>query len=467
MKKFMCLLLIFVFLLGAVGCTSETPPPETTNDGNTSLPPEETGDPTNESPNEPSDSPADAPADSPSADDPTPNKNLWLTWERLNAIPVATDDMTTDELRQICLAYMRLQLTFQWSPSATLHYKINSMSKEVNFYKGEIYAGLPYDSPSHYGSLYTALDYFDTKTGILDVSDMNGDTLASIVGNHCSGACLWAWGRVSNSMRYSDAANSTQHYATLTNHLTVPHGFLPVGPYEASATTVDWSDNEGTSLVCNANGEQVMYESYAAMLPADGVVTNYLKSNGKRTGHCKMIEAVPVVVRDGKGKIVGDLSYVMICEQADEYREETLPDGTTAIYQGAVMRKTTFKELWRDKYVPFTLAEFQGKNPVEKGFATLMNTTGGGAVTLSTLTSANLVANYAIAKADITVTDADGEVLYTHSKMPSAMQTFSMSMGSIVGSLRVEDLQAGHTITVGVRISTGEYVEAFRYTVSE
>lgn len=465
MKRFLCVVLALWMVGSMVGCTSETTPPAPSNDENLPIASDDSQE-NDDSTNQPSDAPNDGPSTVPPADDNPATENMYLTWEKLNAIPVATNDMTSDELRQICLDYMKLQLTFQWSPSNTLHYTINSMSKEVNFFREKTYAGLPYDSPSHYGSLYTALDYFDTETGILDVSDMNGDTLASIVGNHCSGACLWAWGRVSNSMRYWDPSHSTYHYATLTNHLTVPHGFLPVGPYEPSETTVDWADNEGTSLVCNANGQQVMYESYAAMLPADGVVTNYRKSNGKRTGHCKMIEAVPVVVRDGRGKIVGELSYVMICEQADEYREETLPDGTTAIYQGAVMRKTTFKELWDGKYVPFTLPEFLGRNPVEPGVATLMLTGSGDAVTIASLRSSTMVANYAIVKIDITVTDEDGEIVYTNDKMPNAMQTFSMKMDSLVPSSLMNDVSKGSTVNVGVRISTGEYVEVFSATVS-
>lgn len=464
MKKWLCFLMIFVLTLGTVGCTDQ-PSVSEDNDGDTETSSESDTDAISDGvSDEPSDEPSDKPSDEPNGEE--PKENMFLTWDKINAIPVATGDMSTDELRQICLDYMKLQLTFQWHPDSTFSYTINSMSKRVDFFKEKLYGGLPYDSPCYYGSLYIAVEYFDPETGILGVSGMTGDTLVGIIGNHCSGACLWAWGRVSNSMQYWDATKGTYHYATLTDHMTVPHGFLPVGPYEASETTVNWSDNDGTSVVCNANGEQVMYESYAAMLPADGVVTNYLKSNGKRTGHCKMIEVEPVVVRNSDGTINGSKSYVLICEQADEYRQEELPDGTDVIYQGAVMRKTTFKELWQGKYVPFTLAEFQGKDAVEKSQGVMVYGADSEPATLSTLVSATLVTNYAIAKVDVTITDEDGNVLYSKSKMPGVVQCFSMSMSKLIESWLPESLEEGMTITVGARISTGEYIEGFRYTVT-
>ena len=40
-----------------------------------------------------------------------------LSWDVINSIPIAKDSMTEDQLRQICLDYMRLQLTFTWKPS--------------------------------------------------------------------------------------------------------------------------------------------------------------------------------------------------------------------------------------------------------------------------------------------------------------------------------------------------------------
>ena len=47
-----------------------------------------------------------------------------LTWEKINAIPIANGEMTVDQLRQICVDYMRLELSFQWTPNETMKYVI-------------------------------------------------------------------------------------------------------------------------------------------------------------------------------------------------------------------------------------------------------------------------------------------------------------------------------------------------------
>ena len=65
-----------------------------------------------------------------------------LTWEKILAIPVANDDMTEEELRQICLDALRLQLTFGWTPNVETYYH-NSMY-EKTFYPGKVYGGIPY-----------------------------------------------------------------------------------------------------------------------------------------------------------------------------------------------------------------------------------------------------------------------------------------------------------------------------------
>ena len=74
------------------------------NDGDTSVIPTE---------------PASKPAQGTTEDEPEtkPTKPVKsnvaepLTWEKLNAIPVANASMSTDELRKICTDFMRLQLS--------------------------------------------------------------------------------------------------------------------------------------------------------------------------------------------------------------------------------------------------------------------------------------------------------------------------------------------------------------------
>ena len=83
-----------------------------------------------------------------------------LTWDKINAIPIATADMNEDELRQICADYFRLQLTYQWTPSESFRYEIESYDRMVDMKKGKIYVGSPYDGGK--GHLYKIMNYYDS-----------------------------------------------------------------------------------------------------------------------------------------------------------------------------------------------------------------------------------------------------------------------------------------------------------------
>ena len=66
-----------------------------------------------------------------SAPDPSALVKDPLTWEDIEAIPVAKASMTSDELRQICADFFRLMQTFRWTPSQDFNYNINS-TRPVN-----------------------------------------------------------------------------------------------------------------------------------------------------------------------------------------------------------------------------------------------------------------------------------------------------------------------------------------------
>ena len=72
----------------------------------------------------------------------------------VNALPVSHGDMTKDELRQLCLAYFELQLTFQWTPSRSVtDYPSTYANVKKTLDKGSVYGGIPYQNVST-GNLY-------------------------------------------------------------------------------------------------------------------------------------------------------------------------------------------------------------------------------------------------------------------------------------------------------------------------
>ena len=67
-----------------------------------------------------------------------------LTWDRINAIPVADGTtMTIDQMRQICVDFFCLQVTFTWTPKEDTKYAVGSQKKE-HYRPGGVYGGIPY-----------------------------------------------------------------------------------------------------------------------------------------------------------------------------------------------------------------------------------------------------------------------------------------------------------------------------------
>lgn len=272
--------------------------------------------------------------------------------EQLAAIPVAKPGMTEDELRQICLDYMKLQLEFPFKFKEDFNYVVFSQKRRRKLLGGKIYGGLPYVTRGA-GNLYRIAEIYDPETGTLDASSEIFDNIRYF-GNACSGAASMSWARV-----------VTSAYMGYTMFMTEANGFLPVGPYRYPKDNITiFPKNDPDAIrchtICEFNGEQTMLESYAQMKPADGVVCN---------GHVRMNSAVPVVVRKADGTIDGEKSYTFMREQVCYVPHinhlRITPKGDHYVAQGYVDIRYTLKELYDTRYIPFTFAEFRNPSIVE------------------------------------------------------------------------------------------------------
>ena len=81
-----------------------------------------------------------------------------------------------------------------------------------------------------------------------------------------------------------------------------------------------------TPSVCNANGKQIMYESYAQLKPADGLYTQY---NEAKNSHMRMVAAAPTVVLDEAGNIDGLQSFVTYLDQGSSLHAVLEGEGLT------------------------------------------------------------------------------------------------------------------------------------------
>ena len=268
--------------------------------------------------------------------------------------------MTEDELRQICVDYMKLQTQFRYKLEGDYNYVVESQMLPRTLKAGVVYGGLPYISRGA-GNLYRAAEFYNPETGALDI---NGDIFEDyrLLGNACSGGACTSWARV-----------VTSAYLGYTMFLAQANGFLPVGPYRYSKPEVTRFikkriDPNGYSCedICQENGEQTMFESYAMMKLADGVGCN---------GHVRMNTAIPVVIRNEDGTIDGDKSYTLMTEQICYVNNPNClriaEDGSHYTCQGFVDIKYSFRDLYNTNYIPFTFAEFIDPSKVEKAVVRL------------------------------------------------------------------------------------------------
>ncbi|MBR3836611.1 MAG: hypothetical protein IKJ74_00555 [Clostridia bacterium] len=363
-----------------------------------------------------------------------------LTWDDINAIPIANNSMSSEQLRQICVDFFNLSMTFTYVPNQDYHYVVESQNFKRVLPEGELTGGIPYITIG-YGNLYRLMDHYDSNTGILDMTPFLANP--KLLGNACSGGASYGWARAINSVTKFQ----------WTWGMTHANGFLKVGPYEYDLTLTsigkDPSDY-GAPEICKKNGKQVMFESYAAAHKADGTVN---------TGHVRMITEEPIVVRKEDGTIDGDKSFLVCSDQicyntVPEKYQRTQADGTKYHIAGGNNWKYSFNELYNTNYIPFTFAEFLGTDPVED--AEVIFTHKGETVTPFDVNGATLTANYIITDIYFKIKDAEGNYVLNYRKtIESFMKYYFQFSGNIPLAALTKYADGNHTLELSVQLGNG------------
>jgi len=123
MKRIISLILCFVMILSFAACAQEQSGETQTIDENKTVEKEELKDETKETEEE-------------KKEVVYATVNEPLTWDRINAIPVANASMSIDELRQICIDLISLQVSFTWVPEETLTYLVDRHGVNVTIEEG-------------------------------------------------------------------------------------------------------------------------------------------------------------------------------------------------------------------------------------------------------------------------------------------------------------------------------------------
>lgn len=380
------------------------------------------------------------------------------TWyDELMALPIASPDMTEDELRQLCVDAMRFNLTFPWTPTQDIVYSFTLLDRtsDVELPAGIAYSGLFYCNNNAKGNVWKALEYYDHETGAIDFEAMNGDFL-SVMSSACARGVEWGWSRVSNSTGLETMASYNQYNSNI----------VPVGPYSYLPGQYSFSAGTGTQDIIAANGADIIYQSYAAMKMADGLYSS-------SSYHVIMAAEAPVVVTTADGVIDPEQSYILILEQdaigskteSKNYQQE---NGVTMRPLGTVDEKYTFAKLLEKGYVPFAIPELVGKDPVEAGEAWVGGVNkkleNGADLTISQLMDQTLITNYAICTVEAQVQDPEGKVLASGKyQLVTTPFTYSASLGNGDFEEAAGKLADGkNTVHIFVRMSNGELIEAFQ-----
>lgn len=365
--------------------------------------------------------------------------NEPLTWDRIRAIPIANASMSIDQLRKICVDFFALQVSFAWTPKDNATYVVDSFNHKVNYQIGGLYGGIPYVNLGS-NNLYRVMDFYDPETGVFDVKLL--ETNEKLTGNACSSSAGIAWGRVINSASLS-----------YTSGHTPKAGFLPLGPYVSNMEISTFGTNDqkiDVGDILKQNDTQTMYQSYALLKPADGIVS---------AGHVRMAKEAAHVIYNDDGTINGEESYCVFVEQGcfcdSAAHTRTQADGTKYQIQGNDNYKASFAEL-AEKYLPFTFAEFLGTDPVEKSKISLSTTDPD--LTVSALLKAKVKSNYIMTDLYCIIRDAAGNQVFKYAfRQPKHyLKTCDLSSVCPVTYLQKYAKEGTYTVEFSAQLSTGE-----------
>ena len=234
------------------------------------------------------------------------------------------------------------------------------------------------------------------------------------IGSDCSSTVQQAWWAVSNSTNTGNTSGIPAAYGL---------GTIAVGDYKCDfqlkKETRYGVTKTFTAQYIEATEEQVMLESYAAMLPGDAVVSHY-----KDGGHTRMVATFPVIIRDQEGKIDPVYSYVLMHEQGSSWTDEEKMITSSC----KTNEKYTFASLYGNAYVPVTCEELL-TGELEPAQAQLLD----GCEGYAGMFTGKVQANYHLDYVKVTVTDEQGNVVMDHPIFPTAQKADDYGNGYFTG----------------------------------
>ena len=249
---------------------------------------------------------------------------------------------TAVEMRKTIVHYMFRMGDVRWIPSKDMAFTTAyADGTNVVYAKDVPHYGLPYTQK--FGPLERQVyclgqddyvhDWLSAYSDAGDVDPANTEPGWDIyLGNDCSGAVFWSWARCCASVSFE----FTGHMIP-TEENQKEFGVLPVGNYTAHS----WNTLEALA----ENDPNEILEGYAKLRMADAIIMR-----SPAHGHTRLAFRDPVVMRDEKGVIDPQMSYLPTHEQGVGKGSS----GRDSTWQ--LSCRYTFQELLQE-YLPITNKE--------------------------------------------------------------------------------------------------------------
>ena len=363
-----------------------------------------------------------------------------------------SDAPSTYQLRQTAVRAMKDLLSIQWcTPIEIAYYKTGPVdNKRFNHKPMNTYGGTLYSNAST--GLFQFMEYYDPETGMLNypykMSQMQYD-----IGNSCADSLLWGWSSVCNSI-------SAGFYPV---YMVQKNGYLPVGPYTYNEQIASYNECPSYKII-EFNGESVICQSYAQMLPADALVST-------SANHAMMVIQAPKVVLNDDGTINAAESTVVIQDQRGGDGKgfyDAIENGNVIHYSGRTYHECTFAWLLEKHYIPVTAGEFTGAKDYEKSTVSIDKECS----SVVQLKKTTVSSNYPLAVIRVVILDENGDrnilgrQFFGGAKEEGVPREFSLSKLDCLSVLTYSPLnKPGNIMKIEVISSTGECFTPIEFTL--
>ncbi len=354
--------------------------------------------------------PGTAGTDSPVPED--TDRETTLLPETTSPLPSGEDftvPKDTAELREYVISYFNELANVKWICKDTMDFReTSSITTKLLYERGKTYYGIPYTARRvEKACLIEFLDNLNGKGFYTGPTDY-----ATLVGGDCgSMRTAWAWGGAvyGVGMSYYDY----EYFENPNEIRNRVKGFIvPVGDFDYSHYDYTLPFSE---CVFPYNDLEEMSKSYAELKACD-IIGKRWRSGKSILQHLRMIVEDATVVRNGKGEIVPDKSYIVYSEQTSTMREV---DGKNTTWQMNV--KQSFKTLYNDGYIPMTNTCLKSETVVTPKM-TISGENKAENMAGATLFKGSVECNYNIFAAELTVKDESGNTVIHAKTYPYALR---------------------------------------------